>query len=105
MARVGRRRRGRIVGQAWLHVLDKLPNPVGEKACHAYFSNLYVTPSARGGVGAACCPPRSMPTRPTKSTASFGRRCEVGLYLRHGFNPNGDVLEKALDALRPREEH
>src|SRR5439155_8009662 len=42
---------GRIVGQIWLQVLSKLPNPADERERHAYISNVYVTPSARGGVG------------------------------------------------------
>ena len=42
---------GRIVGQIWLQVLSKLPNPADELESHAYISNVYVTPSARGGVG------------------------------------------------------
>src|SRR5262245_10905097 len=41
----------RIVGQVWLHVFVKLPNPVGERDRHAYLSNLYVVPSERGGIG------------------------------------------------------
>jgi GNAT superfamily N-acetyltransferase len=42
---------GRLVGQIWLQVLSKLPNPADELEQHAYISNVYVTPSARGGVG------------------------------------------------------
>lgn len=40
-----------IVGHVWLSVIDKIPNPVGERERHAYLSNLYVKPSSRGGVG------------------------------------------------------
>src|SRR2546423_8592109 len=42
---------GRIVGQLWMRVVSKIPNPNGERDRHAYISNVYVTPSARGGVG------------------------------------------------------
>src|SRR5262249_9162508 len=41
---------GRIAGQIWLHTITKVPNPVDERERHAYISNLYVTPPARGGV-------------------------------------------------------
>jgi GNAT superfamily N-acetyltransferase len=41
----------RIVGQIWMQVLSKIPNPNGERERHAYISNVYVMPSARGGVG------------------------------------------------------
>ena len=40
-----------IIGQVWLQILHKVPNPVGERDRHAYLSNLYVAPEARGGVG------------------------------------------------------
>jgi hypothetical protein len=40
-----------IVGQVWLYVFAKVPNPVGERDRHAYLSNLFVVPPARGGVG------------------------------------------------------
>src|SRR5438105_988874 len=43
--------RDRIVGQVWTDLIEKLPNPVGECERHAYLSNLYVQPSARGGIG------------------------------------------------------
>jgi GNAT superfamily N-acetyltransferase len=41
----------RILGQLWMQVLSKIPNPNGERERHAYISNVYVMPSARGGVG------------------------------------------------------
>jgi GNAT superfamily N-acetyltransferase len=43
----------RIVGQVWVNLIHKVPNPVGERDRHVYLSNLYVQPSARGGVGTA----------------------------------------------------
>src|SRR4029079_14666746 len=40
-----------IVGQLWLFVVEKIPNPIAELEKLAYVSNLYVRPSARGGIG------------------------------------------------------
>ena len=40
-----------IVGQIWVHLIEKIPNPVVERESHAYISNLYVRESARGGTG------------------------------------------------------
>ena len=40
-----------IVGQVWLHTIQKIPNPIAEREQLAYLSNLYVRPSARGGIG------------------------------------------------------
>jgi GNAT superfamily N-acetyltransferase len=88
-------RDGRIVGQAWLQVLSKVPNPNGERARHAYISNVYVTPAARGGVG----------TRLLDAAVEWASRHQVdrvvlwpttqsrSMYMRRGFTPNGEVLE------------
>jgi len=42
---------GRIVGHVWLHTIQKIPNPIAERERHAYISNVYVIPAARGGLG------------------------------------------------------
>jgi GNAT superfamily N-acetyltransferase len=86
---------GRILGQIWLGTIPKIPNPVAEPEHHAYVSNVYVTPSARGGTG----------TRLLEAALACARAEEVDrvilwpsplsttLYRRHGFTPNGDVME------------
>src|SRR5438876_6835503 len=38
--------RERVVGQLWLQLVSKLPNPAEERERHAYISNVYVTPAA-----------------------------------------------------------
>ena len=84
-----------ILGQVWLRVLPKIPNPVGERDRHAYISNVYVTPSARGGVG----------TRLLEAAVAWASANQIdrivlwptlrsrSMYIRHGFTPNGEVLE------------
>src|SRR5438445_9217460 len=42
---------GRIVGQAWVQTIAKMPNPVEERERHAYVSNVFVQPAFRGGAG------------------------------------------------------
>lgn len=88
-------REHRIVGQVWLHVLAKVPNPVGERDRHAYLSNLYVTPSERGGAGTAL-----LRTAIDWATANGVDRVvlwpsagSVTLYERHGFTRQGEVME------------
>src|SRR6516225_10037333 len=54
-----------IIGQVWLQILPKVPNPIGERDRHAYLSNLYVAPEARGGVGSR------LPTPPRASGATY----------------------------------
>jgi GNAT superfamily N-acetyltransferase len=88
-------RGGEIVGQAWLHVLSKVPNPNGERARHAYISNVYVVPTARGGVGT-----RLLTAAIEWASAHHVDRIVLwptarsrSMYRRHGFTPDGDVLE------------
>ncbi len=85
-----------IVGQLWLQVVPKLPNPVGEREHHAYISNLFVAPGSRGGVG----------TRLLETALAWADAHEVDrvvlwptprsrpLYQRYGFTANGDVMER-----------
>jgi GNAT superfamily N-acetyltransferase len=87
---------GAVVGNVWLLAIDKLPNPVAEPERHAYVSNLYVRPAARGnGVG----------SRLLEQALTWCREAQVdavilwptpesrSLYARHGFANAGDVLE------------
>lgn len=89
---------GRIVGQVWIHVIQKLPNPSAERERHVYLSNLYVTPTARGGIG----------TRLLEAALAWAASEAVDrvllwptsrsrpLYLRHGFTEQVSFLELAL---------
>ncbi len=40
---------GQAVGCVWLQLVEKVPNPVVERECHGYVSNLFVRDEARGG--------------------------------------------------------
>lgn len=90
---------GEIVGNVWLHRIEKLPNPVAEPEEHAYISNVYVTPARRGaGMGA----------RLLEAALDWCRRADVdavllwpsersrSLYARYGFGVRDDLF-----ALRP----
>jgi GNAT superfamily N-acetyltransferase len=83
-----------IVGQIWVQIIEKLPNPTVEQERHAYISNLYVKPSVRGGLG----------TRLFQSCLDWLRTQSVdqimlwpssrsrSLYTRHGFATTSDLL-------------
>jgi GNAT superfamily N-acetyltransferase len=85
----------RIVGQVWVHLIEKMPNPIGERERHAYLSNLYAQPAERGGVGTALL----------QTVIDWARGNGVDrivlwpspksapLYHRHGFTRDGDVME------------
>jgi GNAT superfamily N-acetyltransferase len=88
----------RIVGQIWIQLLTKVPNPVGERDRHAYISNLYVIPEARGGVGrqllAAALAWASQ--QRVDRVVLWPTPRSTGLYERHGFVRSGDVMELTL---------
>ena len=84
-----------IVGLVWLHTIDKVPNPIAERERHAYLSNLYVTPPARGGVGT-----RLLETALAQASADLVDSVVLwpsarsrSLYTRRGFTAHGEVLE------------
>jgi GNAT superfamily N-acetyltransferase len=86
---------GALVGQIWMNVIVKVPNPVGERDRHAYISNLYVTSSARGGVGT-----RLLEAALAHASANGVDRVVLwptsrsrSMYIRYGFTPNGEVFE------------
>jgi GNAT superfamily N-acetyltransferase len=84
-----------IVGQIWLHTIQKIPNPSDEREQLAYVSNLYVDAAARGGTGTrllesalAWCRARQV-----ARVVLWPSKRSVSLYLRHGFSHGGEVME------------
>ena len=89
-----------VVGQLWVQVVPKIPNPNRsvEPEQLAYVSNLYVRPASRGGTG----------TRLLETALDWCRanqidrvmlwpsRRSVSLYLGHGFSHGGEVMELKL---------
>ena len=87
------------MGHAWVQVIEKVPNPVAEPEWHAYITNCYVVPHARGrGLGSCLL----------KEVLAWCRASDVdaavlwpsersrSLYLRHGFAVRDDILELRL---------
>jgi GNAT superfamily N-acetyltransferase len=85
------------VGTVWLQVIEKVPNPTPEPETHAYVTNLYVRPRARGGgtgsallaAALAWCEARRVHAVilwPTPRSRS--------LYERHGFSTPASLMER-----------
>ena len=91
---------GQIVGQIWLHTISKVPNPIAERERHAYLSNLYVTPGARGGVGTRLLEAvlAQAAADGVDSVVLWPSTRSRSLYLRHGFTPDGRVFERPSTA-------
>lgn len=83
---------GRIVGQVWVDLIGKVPNPVGERERHAYLSNLYVQPAARGRVGTQLLKAALAWARVDRVVLWPSTR-SVTLYQRHQFTRDGGVME------------
>ncbi|HNM78452.1 MAG TPA: GNAT family N-acetyltransferase [Tepidiformaceae bacterium] len=92
-----------VVGQLWLQLIEKVPNPAPELEQHAYITNVYVDPSARAaGTG----------QRLLDAALGFCREQRVDsvilwptersrtLYARNGFAAPADMLEAVLDTGR-----
>lgn len=94
---------GAIHGHLWLQLIEKIPNPASELEVHAYITNVYVEPSARGaGAGE-----RMMDTAMTfcrengvDSVILWPTSGSRTLYARHGFVVPEDMMEAVLDSGR-----
>ena len=93
---------GEIVGQLWVQTIGKMPNPVAERECHAYVSNVYVQAEHRGGTGSQLLDAAIAWARAEKMDRVFlwPSARSVTLYERHGFTHHGDVMELALGPSR-----
>ena len=87
------------IGNIWLQLIEKLPNPVEERETHGYVTNFFVRPEHRGGGGGsrllkavlAECEASSVDTIilwPTPQSRS--------LYERHGFSSSDAVMTRIL---------
>lgn len=87
---------GQLIGNLWLQLVEKIPNPRSEPEHHAYLTNFYVQESERGqGVG----------SRLLKTTLDWCKASHVhaailwptdnsrSLYQRYGFAVRSDLME------------
>jgi GNAT superfamily N-acetyltransferase len=89
-----------IAGNLWLQLIEKIPNPGPELEQHAYITNVFIRPAARGvGAGEAL----------VETALAFCREQQVdsvilwptdrsrSLYARHGFAVRDDLMEAILN--------
>jgi GNAT superfamily N-acetyltransferase len=89
----------RPIGAAWLQLLEKIPNPVGEPELHGYISSLFVVAERRGaGIGSAllraCL--GECESRGADAVFLWPTPRSRSLYRRHGFEVRDDLLELRL---------
>src|SRR6266705_5325977 len=87
---------GQLIGNLWLQLVEKIPNPRAEPEHHAYLTNFYVEEFARGkGVGSqllstaiAWCE-----TQDVHAVILWPTERSRSLYQRRGFAVRDDLME------------
>ena len=90
---------GRITGNLWLQLIEKLPNPGPELEQHAYITSVYVVPGARGnGAGEALLDAALAFCRAhgVDSVILWPTARSRTLYARHGFAVRDDLMEAVV---------
>jgi len=89
-------RDGTILGQVWIQIIEKVPNPAIEPEHHAYLTNFYVTENARGsGIGSLLLSAALAWCRDgdVEAVILWPSERSRPLYLRHGFGVRENLLE------------
>ena len=86
----------KIIGCVWVELVEKIPNPNGEREAHAYVSSFFVEPERRGG-GLGSRLLRSVmewcDSRGVDSMFLWPSERSRPLYERNGFNVAVGMLE------------
>src|SRR6266571_706054 len=90
---------GQLIGNLWLQLVEKIPNPRSEPEHHAYITNFYIQePARRQGTG----------SRLLKTTLDWCKASHVhvvilwptdksrSLYERYGFAVRADLMELVI---------
>ena len=94
-----------IVGQIWVQIVEKIPNPGPESELHAYVSNFFVLPAERNsGAGTQLLHAVVDHCRSLGVDTVFLWPSErsVTLYRRTGFERPDDVLVLELREVKAR---
>jgi GNAT superfamily N-acetyltransferase len=92
-------RENRLIGQVWIQLVEKLPNPGPESELHAYLSNFFVIPRERNsGAGTRLLDAAVGHCRSVGVDTVFLWPTErsVALYRRTGFESPNDLLVMEL---------
>jgi len=87
------------IGNVWLQLIEKLPNPVDEPEAYAYLTNFFVREEYRGqGIGTMLLAEALAWSRSNDASAIILWPTERSkpLYVRHGFKPADDFMELVL---------
>ena len=94
--------RDAVAGNVWVQLIEKIPNATAEPEYHAYITNMYVRPAARGGTGSRLLEEALAWIRGAGVAAIilWPTARSRSLYGRHGFQQPEDILTMSLGANR-----
>jgi len=87
---------GRLIGNVWIQLVEKIPTPTDEPEEHAYLTNFFVLEVARGrGVGSAILSYVLAWSERRRVHAVFlwPTTRTRAMYERHGFLADGDAMQ------------
>jgi GNAT superfamily N-acetyltransferase len=88
---------GEIVGNVWLEMIEKMPNPVGDRELHTYLTSFFVRTGKRGaGIGSALLRTALFwaESQRVDAVILWPTPDSRPLYARHGFAQSG-MLERS----------
>lgn len=88
-----------IVGNLWMQLIEKIPNPIEEPERHAYITNFYIREEARGkGIGSKMLAAalEYAKTKEVEAVILWPTLESRSLYLRHGFAVRENLLERMM---------
>lgn len=91
------------IGNLWLQLIEKIPNPGFESEYHAYITNVFVREDSRGrGVGSQLLVAALdwLQSQDVHCVFLWAANQSGGFYLRHGFWNNDDLLERVVHHLK-----
>ena len=92
----------KLMGNLWMQMIEKIPNPVTEPESHAYITNFYIREEARGqGLGAKLLAAALdwAQAQDVHALILWPTARSRSLYLRHGFAVRDDLLELLVGAI------
>jgi GNAT superfamily N-acetyltransferase len=90
-----------LVGNVWVQLIEKIPNPLAEAEYHAYVTNFYVRDEARGeGTGTMLLSGvlEWCKSQDVQVVLLWPTQRSRALYERHGFSVRADILGLMMDA-------
>lgn len=90
----------RPIGNIWVQIIEKIPNPTDESEFYGYITNLYIIEELRGrGIGSELLETALDWCRSNDAHAVllWPSQKSRSLYLRHGFSTPDDLFQLILE--------